>query len=128
MFGGLNNNQQNGFDFNNLLQMFTKNKEQKGPEFNFEDLLKKNLVVIKKKKNIEKKEEKIVKLGKISFKIGENLEVNTEMKKIHFNVSCDGCQQAPLIGERFKCETCENFDFCSKCHKEGKHDKNHKFK
>jgi len=38
IFGG-NQQQENGFDFNNILQMFM-NKEQKG-EFNFEDILKK---------------------------------------------------------------------------------------
>jgi len=49
-------------------------------------------------------------------------------EKIHYHIACDGCNQSPLIGDRYKCETCENFDFCSKCYKEGKHEKNHKFK
>jgi len=89
IFGG-NQQQENGFDFNNILQMFM-NKEQKG-EFNFEEILKKfschkrdfqekeschkrEKKKIVKKKNIARKEEKIVNHGKVNVIIGENLEV-----------------------------------------------------
>jgi E3 ubiquitin-protein ligase HERC2 len=33
----------------------------------------------------------------------------------HPNVTCDGCGSCPLTGPRFKCKTCENFDFCENC-------------
>lgn len=33
----------------------------------------------------------------------------------HFGVTCDGCGQVNLIGDRYKCEICPNFDFCSSC-------------
>ena len=33
----------------------------------------------------------------------------------HPNVTCDGCGSSPLTGPRFKCKTCENFDFCEAC-------------
>ncbi|KAL0491080.1 sequestosome [Acrasis kona] len=35
---------------------------------------------------------------------------------VHHNIICDGCQQSPIIGQRFKCDTCPDFDFCGKCH------------
>ena len=33
----------------------------------------------------------------------------------HLSVTCDGCGQNPLSGSRFKCKTCDNFDFCEMC-------------
>ena len=33
----------------------------------------------------------------------------------HLSVTCDGCGQNPLSGPRFKCKTCDNFDFCENC-------------
>jgi hypothetical protein len=34
---------------------------------------------------------------------------------IHWNVICDGCNQKPLRGPRFKCLDCPNYDLCEKC-------------
>ena len=34
-------------------------------------------------------------------------------------VSCDGCSMAPLIGQRYRCSTCGNYDLCSACEKKG---------
>ncbi len=34
-------------------------------------------------------------------------------------VTCDGCKMAPLIGQRYCCHTCGNYDLCSACEKKG---------
>lgn len=34
---------------------------------------------------------------------------------VHLQVYCDGCKQNPLIGQRYKCRQCYNFDLCSAC-------------
>ncbi|CAF1002245.1 unnamed protein product [Rotaria sp. Silwood1] len=34
-------------------------------------------------------------------------------------VRCDGCKMAPLIGRRYVCPTCGNYDLCSACEKKG---------
>ncbi|CAF3879494.1 unnamed protein product [Rotaria sordida] len=34
-------------------------------------------------------------------------------------VSCDGCNMAPFIGQRYRCPTCGNYDLCSTCEKKG---------
>jgi len=42
----------------------------------------------------------------------------TEMEVVpsfHPNVTCDGCGMNPVSGPRFKCKTCDNFDFCENC-------------
>lgn len=34
---------------------------------------------------------------------------------VHDHIHCDGCQQNPLIGIRYKCSVCPNFDLCEDC-------------
>lgn len=40
----------------------------------------------------------------------------------HKTVRCDSCGVYPIIGKRFKCLECHDFDFCEKCEKTVKHD------
>lgn len=35
------------------------------------------------------------------------------------DVSCDGCSMNPIIGQRYRCPTCDNYDLCSTCNKKG---------
>jgi WD40 repeat protein len=42
-------------------------------------------------------------------------------------VVCDGCGITPVIGMRFRCNSCPNFDFCSRCRVEKPHDPLHQF-
>lgn len=60
---------------------------------------------LKKKKNI---------LKNANPKVAIKKEKEDE-KEIHTFVTCDGCKMSPIIGKRYKCETCPNFDFCEKC-------------
>lgn len=51
----------------------------------------------------------------MSTKIGEELP-------IHNGVYCNGCN-GPVIGMRYKCSTCYDFDLCDDCEKKGIHNK-----
>lgn len=50
-------------------------------------------------------------------------------EKIHFHVQCDGCEKRPIIGDRYKCNDCEDFDFCKECYEKLKinHPPEHNF-
>ena len=43
------------------------------------------------------------------------------MKRSHDRVRCDGCSVFPLVGVRYKCAVCEDFDFCEKCEENVNH-------
>ena len=32
---------------------------------------------------------------------------------------CDGCRMYPLVGQRYYCSTCGNYDLCPACEKKG---------
>ena len=44
---------------------------------------------------------------------------------MHENVCCDGCGESPIIGVRYKCAVCKDFDYCANC--EDKLDHDHPF-
>jgi hypothetical protein len=47
---------------------------------------------------------------------------------LHPHYSCDGCAQQPIIGTRFRCTNCYNFDLCQACKDAGdKHPPSHQF-
>jgi len=48
-------------------------------------------------------------------------------KPIHYGIACDGCNISPITGARFKCNECEDFDFCQTCYEKSQHDKSHEF-
>ena len=33
----------------------------------------------------------------------------------HSGVKCDGCGMCPIVGARYKCAVCEDFDYCANC-------------
>uniref|UniRef100_A0A1A8DWZ2 Protein ref(2)P n=1 Tax=Nothobranchius kadleci TaxID=1051664 RepID=A0A1A8DWZ2_NOTKA len=39
---------------------------------------------------------------------------------VHPNVTCDGCE-GPVVGTRFKCSVCPDYDLCSTCQARGTH-------
>lgn len=62
------------------------------------------------------------------------LSLNTEEDKkeengklIHPNIICDGCQMRPLVGKRYKCKVCPDFDFCEECYEKNKETHKHEF-
>ncbi|XP_076872523.1 tripartite motif-containing protein 29-like [Brachyhypopomus gauderio] len=46
---------------------------------------------------------------------------------VHHSIVCDGCDMFPIIGTRFKCLDCDDFDFCETCFVSRKHNVRHTF-
>ncbi|EER10807.1 hypothetical protein Pmar_PMAR000850 [Perkinsus marinus ATCC 50983] len=46
-------------------------------------------------------------------------EGNTEaVELIHYGSICDGCGVSPIVGRRYKCNYCAEYELCSRCFKE----------
>jgi len=44
---------------------------------------------------------------------------------VHQGIICDGCQASPIVGTRFKCTVCPDFDLCETCEAKGAHQGDH---
>jgi hypothetical protein len=40
----------------------------------------------------------------------------------HNNTNCSECQATPIIGIRYKCVFCKNYDLCEQCEAKSTHD------
>ncbi|MCQ2820222.1 MAG: hypothetical protein MJ252_23400 [archaeon] len=38
-------------------------------------------------------------------------------KPVHTHYICDGCEKHPIVGIRYKCTVCPDFDYCEECEK-----------
>ncbi len=50
---------------------------------------------------------------------GETLAPPTADEFQWEDVSCAGCSMSPIIGQKYHCPTCDNYDLCSACEKKG---------
>jgi len=46
---------------------------------------------------------------------------------IHSAVCCDGCGVSPIVGNRYKCTVCSNFDYCENCEEKNSEIHQHPF-
>merc|ERR1712047_137287 len=69
----------------------------------------------------------LYKLDVVSLGAPDNVKIPAEQQPTpqgpqeeHFGVTCDGCQ-GPVIGFRYKCVKCPDYDLCGKCEAKGFH-------
>eukprot|EP00828_Plagiopyla_frontata_P035856 TRINITY_DN47459_c0_g1_i2.p2 TRINITY_DN47459_c0_g1~~TRINITY_DN47459_c0_g1_i2.p2 ORF type:complete len:352 (+),score=79.23 TRINITY_DN47459_c0_g1_i2:162-1217(+) len=62
-------------------------------------------------------------IQKESIIIQEKTEPQKEIKiSIHINCICDGCGMNPIIGIRYKCSVCKEFNYCENCEMSKEHE------
>jgi hypothetical protein len=52
-------------------------------------------------------------------------EVDEKLGNVHEGVQCDHCKVVPIVGTRYKCTACHNFDLCETCEEAGVHPMDH---
>ena len=57
----------------------------------------------------------LLKEDNISQEKKEEIHSKPKTSVIHHRVACDGCKQSPIIGIRYKCYVCPDFDYCEAC-------------
>jgi len=50
---------------------------------------------------------------------------DSEEGNSHEGVICDGCSTSPIVGIRWKCSVCPDYDLCEACETKGVHDASH---
>ena len=71
-----------------------------------------------------------IKIHSIICKLKKEYKMNNEQELkdiIHDGIICDGCNTENIVGPRYKCTVCPNFDYCEKCMKEHSLDHVHPF-
>jgi hypothetical protein len=51
--------------------------------------------------------------------------VEEPKSRAHLGITCDGCQTTPIVGNRFKCSVCPDFDLCESCEEKQEHPVDH---
>ena len=64
---------------------------------------------------------------KIIKKADKTPEEAKEEKPTHKGITCDGCGISPIVGSRYKCAVCQNFDFCEFCEEKLSSEHQHPF-
>ncbi|RHY31398.1 hypothetical protein DYB32_003547 [Aphanomyces invadans] len=60
-------------------------------------------------------------LGSIATAAKTVVRKNFEKKFTHQGTRCAVCSVSPIVGDRFRCATCEGYDLCSNCYAFGAH-------
>lgn len=69
-------------------------------------------------------------LGVITMMGGETSQQPTDSRRkmpreqrqrVHQGVTCDSCQATPVVGYRYKCQICPDFDLCQDCKLQNQH-------
>ena len=110
---------------NNICKEINKEKMKINSEISKN---KAKIFALQKKLSIPiKKENKKVSTPNPVIKLkGGNPQINKN-KKIHTGIYCNGCGADKIIGNRFKCAICPNFDYCEKCERINKDKHLHPF-
>lgn len=93
---------------------FVKSEEEQLEEALFQSRVE-SIVASIVAEEIEKSKKSII--NSVTAKSVRELKGEPKDKSpvVHQSVTCDGCKKGPIIGNRYKCTVCYDFDFCEEC-------------
>ena len=106
------------FNKNNINDINKANEKLKS------DILYLKLDFESKEKNYNKKL-KALQQENDELKKEKNLIENSKIKTVHKNNKCEHCFMEPIIGYRYKCSQCYNYNLCQECHEKNAETGNH---
>ncbi|TYZ60920.1 hypothetical protein PybrP1_004323 [[Pythium] brassicae (nom. inval.)] len=60
-------------------------------------------------------------VGNMLGDVKNRLSARYHKHHVHDDTLCDGCGMSPIVGGRWKCNTCESFELCDACYGAGCH-------
>lgn len=80
--------------------------------------------IISLNKKVEELSEKKNDQPKEDIEAIKKPEKKVEKVTNHHGIVCDNCQASPIVGKRFKCLECFDYDLCEKCESSNVHEHN----
>ena len=116
-------------------------KEKENNIINYEDDIANKEIIDIIEQNFEKFKEDLINESKIQtsqivmqskLKSEPNKEKDNDIEtpssvEIHNGCICNGCGEFPIVGIRYKCVDCKDFDYCQSCYEEKKYIHAHPF-
>ena len=65
--------------------------------------------------------------SELTERLPNNLKLRSVPGLRHVFIRCDGCNQDPVVGLRWRCLNCANYDLCTECYMKDIHDTTHQF-
>jgi hypothetical protein len=88
-------------------------------------------IISENKKNFEEEEKKRNQLINANIIMNSNINNNSnnfskisQCRTIHSGISCNNCKTIPIVGYRYKCLECSNYNLCQQCEKTIEHEHN----
>lgn len=66
----------------------------------------------------ETKQDLLLRLQSALAAVIDELRKEPSTVEVHMNIICDGCNQGPITGPRYKCTTRPDFDLCGRCYEQ----------
>ena len=116
-------------------------EEKENNNINYEDDIANKEIIDIIEQNFEKFKEDLINESKIQtsqivmqskLKSEPNKEKDNDIEtpssvEIHNGCICNGCGEFPIVGIRYKCVDCKDFDYCQSCYEEKKYIHAHPF-
>ena len=118
-------------EMNKKYQNILKKKVEEIQKTILEDVQKQNQIIldsyVKQFEELEKKRENdFSQMSKLMLGEGkEEAIIFSSIKTTHHGIKCNKCQTEPIVGYRYKCSVCKDYNLCEKCEQKNSETEEH---